>query len=171
MSLNSLHLYFIKWVNDLIFTSSEITILKSFNDNVLKHVSFAANLCLLTVNEMHLIFEWREFRSEYHDFDMLRIKLSADVSLLSASAIVNAKTLKIVKDRCEFNSDVRIIKTALNRSEIYLQINKLQMSANDMLNLQHILSARVTSSFNIFKMIIFMNSIKLINNVCALMRV
>ena len=56
---------------------------------------------------------------------MLRIKLSADVSLLNVSAIVNAKILKIIKDCYEFNSDVHIIKTALNYSEIYLQINKL----------------------------------------------
>ena len=40
-----------------------------------------------------------------------------------------------------------------------------------MFNLQHILFTRAINSFNILKMIIFMNLIKLINNVCALMRV
>jgi len=69
-----------------------------------------------------------------------------------------------------FSSDIRIIKTALNHSEIYIQINSLQMFAISMLNLQHVLSAQVNDSLNILKIIIFMNFIKIINNVCTLMR-
>jgi len=101
---------------------------------------------------------------------VLHARLSAKLSLLSVFATVNAKTLIIVKDQCDFNSDIRIIKTALNHSEIYIQINLLQMSAISMLDLQHVLSAQVNNSLNIFKIIIFMNFIKIINNVCTLMR-
>ncbi len=39
-----------------------------------------------------------------------------------------------------------------------------------MLDLQHVLSVQVNDSLNIFKIIIFMNFIKIINNICTLMR-
>lgn len=123
------------------FISSKIAIFKFFNDEILKHVSFFANLCLLTINEMHLISKWSTFRSEYFDLEVLHARLSAKLSLLSIFATVDVKTLIIVKDQCDFNSDIRIIKTALNHSEIYIQISSLQMSAISMLDLQHVLSA------------------------------
>ncbi len=152
------------------FISLEIAIFKFFNDEILRHVSFFANLCLLIIDEMHLISKWSTFRSEYFDLEVLRARLSARLSLLSVFATVDVKTLIIVKDWCNFSSNIRIIKTALNCSEIYIQINSLQMFAISMLDLQHVLSVQANDSLNIFKIIIFMNFIKIINNICALMR-
>ncbi len=151
------------------FISLKIAIFKFFNDEILKHVSFFTNLYLLTINEMHLISKWSTFCSKYFDLEVFHAKLFAKLSLLSIFAIINAKTLIIVKDWCNFSSDIKIIKTALNHFEIYIQINSLQMFAINMLDLQHILSVQVNDSLNIFKIIIFMNFIKIINNVCTLM--
>lgn len=152
------------------FTSSKIAIFKFFNDEILRHVSFFINLCLLTIDEMHLISKWSTFHSEYFNLEVFHIKLFARLSLLNVFATVDVKTLIIVKNQCDFSSNIRIIKTALNHSEIYIQINSLQMFAISMLNLQHVLSAQVNDSLNILKIIIFMNFIKIINNVCTLMR-
>ena len=152
------------------FTSSEIAIFKFFNDEILKHVSFFTNLCLLTINEMHLISKWSTFHSEYFDLEMLHARLSARLSLLNIFVTIDVKILIIVKDWCNFSSNIRIIKTALNHSEIYIQINSLQMFAISMLDLQHVLSVQVNDSLNILKIIIFMNFIKIINNICTLMR-
>ncbi len=44
------------------------------------------------------------------------------------------------------------------------------MFAISMLDLQHVLSVQVNNLLNILKIIIFMNFIKIINNICALMR-
>lgn len=38
-----------------IFTSSEIIFLKKFKKNILDHFEFIDRLCLLTIDEMHLV--------------------------------------------------------------------------------------------------------------------
>ncbi len=80
------------------FTSSKIVIFKFFNNEILRHVSFFANLCLLTINEMHLILKWSTFHSEYFDLEVLHARLSVRFSLLSIFATVDVKTLIIVKN-------------------------------------------------------------------------
>ncbi len=80
------------------FTSSKIAIFKFFNDEILRHVSFFINLCLLTIDKMHLISKWSTFHSKYFDLEVLYTKLSARLFLLSIFATIDAKTLIIVKD-------------------------------------------------------------------------
>lgn len=120
---------------------------------------------------MHLVSEWREFRPDYYDLGVLRTRLTDGIPLLGASATLDAKTLEVVQDRCGFYPDTRIIKTALDRPEIYIQISALLMPVTTMLDLQWVLPVRANSPLDIPKTIIFMDSIKAINNACALMRV
>ncbi len=57
------------------FISSKIAIFKFFNDEILKHVSFFANLCLLIIDEMHLILKWSTFCLEYFDLEVLYVMI------------------------------------------------------------------------------------------------
>jgi superfamily II DNA helicase RecQ len=71
----------------------------------------------------------------------------------------------------EFQRDIRIIKTSIDRLEIYFQVSCLKKSQKSMLNLQHILPERVTCADDISKTIIYMNSIQSICDACDLFRV
>lgn len=51
-----------------------------------------------------------------------------------------------VKNRCEFNVDVRMMKTFLNYFEIYLQINELNHFKNKFFDLQFFFIKRCVQS-------------------------
>ena len=120
---------------------------------------------------MHLVVEWRDFRPSYYDLGILRSRLPDGIPALGGSATLDSTTLGIVRDHCGFKADHRVIKTALDRPEIYIQISTLQEPANTMLDLQWILPAQASSPLDIPKTIIFMDSIRSIRNASALMRV
>lgn len=153
------------------FTSPEIAVSKSFNDNVLRHSSYSSKLCLLAIDELHLVSEWREFRPDYFGLPVLRARLPDGIPFLGASATLDHQTIKVVKESCAFAADTATIKTSLDRSEIYIQISKTLMPVNSMLDLQHVLPAQASSPFDVPKTIIFMDSIQSIKKACALMRV
>jgi superfamily II DNA helicase RecQ len=106
--------------------------------------------------------EWKNFRSEYYNLGILRARLSNEIFFLRASATLKRKTLLDVKNRCGFDVNCQTIKTALDRPEIYLQINQLNHSMNSMLDLQFILPVNVKTVIDVSKTIIFMNTIAFI---------
>jgi hypothetical protein len=80
------------------FISSEIAIFKFFNDEILKHVSFFANLCLLIINEIHLICQNLDLReSEFHQrmtfFDATSFNASSRSILSSAFIDLDIQTV------------------------------------------------------------------------------
>lgn len=145
-----------------VFTSPEIAMLKTFNDDVLRHPSFFQKLCLLAIDEIHLVSEWREFRPEYFNLGVIRARLPAGIPLLGASATLDQATLKVVKDRCAFDPNHAIVKTSLDRPEIYMQITAISYPTNSMLDLQRFLPSKIKYISDVPKTIIFMDSI---NNV------
>lgn len=137
---------------------------------MLRHPSFSSKLCLLAIDELHLVNEWKDFRPAYFGLKVLRTRLPVGVPLLGVSATLDAKTLDIVQERCGFAEDTVIMKTALDRPEIYLQVSPMCNPINTMLNLQHLLPTTVTIAQDIPKTIIFMDSIAEVVNGCQLMR-
>ena len=136
----------------------------------MRHSEFAQNLCLLALDELHLVSEWREFRPEYYDLGVLRARLPDGIPFLGASATLDFKTLNEVKERCEFDSNTSIIKTGLDRPEIYLQLSTLKYPIKGMLDLQFLLPSNAVNYLDIPKTIIFMDSIASIKNACALIK-
>lgn len=76
-----------------------------------------------------------------------------------------------VRERCGPNGDCRVIKTSLDRPEIYIQVSPLQKAASTMLDLQWVLPLQVHSVYDIPKTIIFFDSIKLVSQACELLKV
>jgi hypothetical protein len=129
---------------------------------MLRHSKFSQRLCLITLNELHLMSKWKNFRSECYNLDILRARLSNEIFFLRASTTLKRKTLLNVKNWCEFNVNCQTMKTTLNCLEIYLHINQLNHSMNSMLDLQFILSVKIKTIINVSKIIIFMNTIAFI---------
>ena len=152
-----------------VFTSPKIVILRSFNKDVLWYSSYFAILCLLAIDELHLITEWHEFWSDYFALGIFQTHLSLGIPFLKASATLNKIILKTVKEAYIFDSNIKIIKTPLDRPEIYIQINKTIMSISGMADLQEVLPAQIKRSINILKIIIFINLIVDIKKMCILL--
>ena len=153
------------------FTSPEIAIKKSFNEEVLRYPSFYSKLCLLAIDDLHLVSEWRDFRPEYFALGVLRARLPDGIPVLGASATLDHQTLQTVKESCSFDPSTATIKTPLDRPEIYLQVSSTTKSFSSMGDLQHILPADASSPSDIPKTIIFMDSITSIKTACSLIRV
>ena len=143
---------------------------KSFNDNVLRHSSFFSKLCLLAIDELHLVSEWREFRSDYFGLGILRARLPDGIPFLGASATLDRQTVEVVKESCTFVPNTAVIKTPLDRPEIYMQVSQILLPLNGMLDLQQVLPARACTSMDVPKPIIFMDSIQSIKKACTLLR-
>ena len=114
--------------------------------------------------------EWKEFRPTYFNLSILRTRLPPNVPLLGVSATLDAETLEVVQERCSFKEDTRILKTPLDRPEIYMQVCETENNLKGMLDLQHMLPARISSGLDIPKTIIFMDSIKDVITACGLIR-
>lgn len=126
------------------FTSPEIAITMVFNDDVLRHSSFSDQLCLLAIDEAHLVNEWKTFRPAYFGLNVLRTRIPPWIPLLGVSATLNDVTVDVIRERCDFAPDTIIIRTPLDRPEIYLQVSSICNPANSMLDLQHLLPAQIT---------------------------
>ena len=144
---------------------------KAFNESVLRHPSFFQKLCLLAIDELHLVSEWREFRKDYFALGVLRTRLPDGIPFLGASATLDPKTLAIVKESCRFGADTIVMRTSLDRPEIYIQVSQTTQPITRMLDLQHVLPKRASSSFDIPKTLIFMETIAAIESACKLMRI
>lgn len=126
---------------------------------------------MLAIDELHLVSEWRESRPDYFALGVLRSRLPDGIPFLGTSATLDPRTLKIVKESCAFDVDTVIMKTSLDRPEIYLQVVSTSMPLNGMVDLQHVLPAQANVPFDIPKKIIFIDSIQSIRAACSLMRV
>lgn len=138
-------------------TSPEIVMSTRFNKDVLQSSVFSSRLCLLAIDELHLVHEWRNFRPEYYNLAILRLRLPEGIPFLGVSATIDTTILATVLDRCGFQANTRIIRTSLDRPEIFLQASSLQYSAQSMLDLQFLLPPTVNSAQSIPKTVIFMD--------------
>lgn len=70
-----------------VFTSPEIALSKKFKKNVLDQHLFSDRLCLLAVDEIHLVEEWgKQFRPLYAEIEKVRKRIPTDVPLVGVSA-------------------------------------------------------------------------------------
>ena len=152
------------------FINSKIAISKRFHDDVLRRESYFFRLCMLVIDELYLIDEWRNFRSKYATLEVLRTRLSIEILILNVSITLNVETLNNVKRQCKFTRNTSVIKTSLNKSKIYLQFSQMKYSLENTKDLQYILSRQIEKSQNISKTIMYVDKIELINVICKNMR-
>ena len=86
------------------------------------------------------------------------------------SATLNVETLNNVRRQCEFTRNTSVIKTPLDRSEIYLQFSQMKYPLEDTKDLQHILPRQVEKPQDIPKTIVYVDKVELVNVICENMR-
>lgn len=145
-------------LNLTVFTSPEIAIEKSFAESVLKAQEFTRKLCLLAIDEAHVVEEWSTFRPAYLQLAVLRARLPEGVPLLAASATLTEDVIEELKTSCAFRRDARTIKTPLDRPEIFLQVTPARYPMASLLDLQHLLPSKASKPQDIPKTIVFVDS-------------
>ncbi len=101
------------------FTSPEIALSKKFKKNVLDRSSFTDRLCLLVIDEIHLVDQWgQSFRPLDAEIEKLRKRIPCHVPLLGVSATLTKSTRSRILDKAGFLPNYKLTQTSLDRPEI-----------------------------------------------------
>lgn len=154
-----------------IFTSPEIALSKNFKSHILDDHAFSSRLCLLAIDEIHLVEQWgQNFRPLYAEIEKLRKRILHQVPLLGVLATLTKKMQAQVLAKSGFYPDFRLMKTSLDRPEI-MQIHRfMEHSKASCLDLQFILPPRAKKASDIQKTVIFVNTIAEIRPMIAIIR-
>ena len=139
------------------FINFEYILSIEFNENICKKSKFRERLIVVIVDELHLIDDWRDFRSEFNELHVLKSRLSSNVSYFDIFVTLNKNTLIVVKRDVDFEN-CRIIKTSIDKSKINMHIIFIENNQNNFENLRRFFSINATDSYNIFKTILYFDS-------------
>ena len=143
-----------------IFTSPEIALSKKFKLNVLDNPYFAKRLCLLAIDEIHLVEGWgKSFRPLYSEIEKLRKRIPYQVPLLGVSATLTQSKKLIIVEKAGFNENYKLMQTSLDRPEIQQIHRFMQHAKSSCLDLQFVLPPIAKQASDIQKTIIFVNTV------------
>ena len=143
-----------------VFTSSKIALFKKFKSSVFDQNSFTNRLCLLAIDEIHLLKEWgKNFRPMCAKIEKVQRRISCHVYLLWVSATLTKNFhLRVVK-KAWFLPNYKLMQTPLNCQKI-IQIHRFMKNPkSSYLDIQTILLHKAEKANNIQKIIIFVNSV------------
>ena len=140
-----------------VFINFEYIFSIEFNENICKKSKFRERLIIVIVNELHLINDWRDFRSKFNEFHVLKSRLFSNVSYFDVFATSNKDTLIVVKRNVDFEN-CRIIKTFIDKSKINMHIIFIEDNQNNFENFRRFFSINATDSYSIFKTILYFDS-------------
>jgi superfamily II DNA helicase RecQ len=91
----------------------------------LQSFNFRERLILVVIDEIHLMKNWSNWRSDYERLNELRNILSRIVFFFAISAILrNQLTVQLVVI-LKFNVDVKVIKKFVNRKDLFFSIQQI----------------------------------------------
>lgn len=98
-----------KGESKIIYTTPEYLII---NPHFLKQI----DICLIAIDESHLVSSWRDFRTDYTKLNIIRDTLK-DIPILAVTATATENTVKDIISYLKLN-DPKIIKTSVNRQNL-----------------------------------------------------
>lgn len=118
----------------------EVALSPQFDDEVLKDSNFREKLCLVAIDELHVVDQWgNDFRPAYSRLAILRKRLPRDVPWFGTSATLDPDMLKQVKELMDFNSDVKVMRTSVDRPEIGFEIRPMEHAATSFSDLKFLI--------------------------------
>jgi superfamily II DNA helicase RecQ len=117
-------------------------------------------LTCVAIDEAHLVEDWKDFRKEYGRLGWFRQYIAREIPFLAVSATLDPKAICKLRDSVSFRPglDTHIIKTSIDRPEIFINIQSIKRPASSFLDLSTILPDNVTSRHMIPKTVIFIDS-------------
>lgn len=95
-----------------IFTSPEIALSKKFKKNVFDNAEFTDRLCLLAVDEIHLVDQWgKAFCPLYAEIEKVQKRIPCNVLLLDVSATLTKRTPNNILEKAGFKPGYRLIRS------------------------------------------------------------
>jgi superfamily II DNA helicase RecQ len=99
-----------------------------FNDSfreVLQSFSFRERLILVVIDEIHLMKNWSNWRSDYERLNELRNILFRIVFFFAISAILKNQLIVQLVDTLRFNVDVKVFKKFVNKKDLFFSIQQI----------------------------------------------
>lgn len=144
---------------------------KKFKQNILDHSRFADCLCLLAIDEIHLVNQWgQSFCPLYAEIEKVQKRIPCDGPLLGVSATLTKKVRLGVLDKAGFHTNYKLMQTSLDRPKI-MQIHRfMEHSKASCLDLQFVFPKKAKEARDIQKTIIFVNSVEEIRPMINILR-
>lgn len=102
-----------------VFTSPEIALLKKFKKNILDQNVFTDRLCLLVVDEIHLVEEWdKQFRPLYAEIKKVQKRIPAHIPPIDVSATMTPSVQAKIVSKAGFLLNYQLMQTSLDCPEI-----------------------------------------------------
>lgn len=109
-----------------VLTSPEIALHKNFLP-ILHHEPFLNRLALVGIDELHVVQQWGEsFRPNYSQLQVLRARVGPTVPWFGTSATLDPAMLQAVKVSAGFSTDVRVIHTDIDRSDLFYNLQQIE---------------------------------------------
>lgn len=110
-----------------IFTSPEIALSKKFKNNILDDPEFTDRLCLLAIDDIHLVDQWgQSFRPLYVEIEKVQKRIPCHIPLLGVSATLTKRARSRILEKAGFRSTYKLMQRSLDRSEKMSSAKKAQ---------------------------------------------
>lgn len=153
-----------------VFVSPEIAVSDVFNKQVLKQEVFWNQLRLVAIDEVHLATEWHTFRHAYTLLHTLKDRVHEHVPFFGSSATLDKASVTSVKTNIGFTSDVEIMRTSIDRPEVYIAMQQLQCPMTTFQDLEWILPRALSSPYQLAKTIIYIDTTSSILRALSIIR-
>ena len=84
-----------------------------FTQDIISNLDFRSCLIIVVIDKIHFVYNWTNFRSRYFKLYILRTQLFLKNFYLELIAILDSKTLKIIRFTSNFEN-YRIFKIFIN---------------------------------------------------------
>jgi superfamily II DNA helicase RecQ len=143
-----------------VFTSPDIALSEEFHKDVLQKPRFRHRLMCVVIDELHLVEEWKTFREDYGNLQLLRQRVPVKVPLLGVTANLPNSWMQKILISAGFRKDCFILREKFFREEFKLIIRPFHYAQNIFRDLAPILDlGGLIDLCKIPKTVIFMNFI------------
>jgi hypothetical protein len=126
---------------NLVFLGPEIALSAAFR-KVLQDDNFQSQLVLVAIDELHVVEDWgADWRTSYSSLSDLRGLIRRDVPWFGTSATLDPATLEKIKISAGFASDVKVLRTLIDRPDIALHIRPIAHPINSFRDLEFVVEA------------------------------
>jgi superfamily II DNA helicase RecQ len=110
-----------------ILTSSKFALFNVFFKKVLQDFEFCDRICLVVIDEIHLMKNWFNWRSKYDRFCELRSILCRIIFLFVISITFEDELIAKFIKKLKFSENVKFIHESMNRKKIFFNVQNIHV--------------------------------------------
>jgi superfamily II DNA helicase RecQ len=110
-----------------ILTNSKLALFNVSFKKVLQTFDFCDRVCLVVIDETHLMKNWFNWRIKYDRFCELRSILSRIIFFFVTSIILEDELIAKLIKKLKFNENVKFIHESMNRKKIFFNVQNIHV--------------------------------------------